>query len=277
MSLFISSLNSGSNGNCYYIGNHSEAVLIDAGLSCRETEKRLARSGLSFGKIKALFISHEHGDHIRGAEVIARKHQIPLYISENAFKHSGIKLDPNLVFTLVTYQPVQVGGLLVNAFPKQHDAREPHSFTVSGNGITVGVLTDIGKACKHVIKNFKLCHAAFLEANYDEVMLEEGNYPPYLKKRIRGDQGHLSNRQALELFMNHKSPFLGHLLLSHLSRDNNDPKLVQDLFTKNAGGTYISVASRYQESEVYCITGETTVLTGKIKNLTADPVQKSLF
>jgi phosphoribosyl 1,2-cyclic phosphodiesterase len=277
MSLFISSLNSGSNGNCYYVGNDSEAVLIDAGLSCRETEKRLARSGLSFSKIKAVFISHEHGDHIRGAEVIARKHQIPLYISENAFKQSGIKLDPNLVITLYANHPVQVGGLLVNAFPKQHDAREPHSFTVSGNGITVGVLTDIGKACKHVIKNFKLCHAAFLEANYDDVMLEEGSYPPYLKNRIRGDHGHLSNLQALELFINHKAPFLGHLLLSHLSRDNNNPKIVQDLFTKNAGGTHISIASRYQESEVYCITGETIVQAGKVKSQAEIPLQMSLF
>ena len=173
MSLNIASLNSGSNGNCYYVGDNNDAVLIDAGLCCRETEKRIIRSGLSFKKIKAVFISHEHSDHIRGAEVIARKHQIPVYISEVAYKHSGIRLDPNLVMPLHAYQPVQIGGLLVSAFPKQHDARDPHSFTVSGNGITVGIITDIGEACEHVIQNFRLCHAAFLEANYDEVMLNE--------------------------------------------------------------------------------------------------------
>jgi phosphoribosyl 1,2-cyclic phosphodiesterase len=277
MSLFISSLNSGSNGNCYYIGNHSEAVLIDAGLSCRETEKRLARTGLSFSKIKAVFISHEHGDHIRGAEVIARKYRIPLYISENAFKQSRIKLDPSLVIYLCAYQPVQVGELIVNAFPKQHDASEPYSFTITGYGITVGVLTDIGTACENVIKNFRLCHAAFLEANYDEAMLEEGSYPPYLKKRIRGDHGHLSNHQAHELFTNHKSSFLGLLLLSHLSQDNNDPEIVYELFAKNAGGTHITVASRHRESEIYCITGEVTVEPGKIKTLSLVPTQLSLF
>jgi phosphoribosyl 1,2-cyclic phosphodiesterase len=277
MSLYIASLNSGSNGNCYYVGNHRDAVLIDAGLSCRETEKRIARLGLSFRKIKAVFISHEHSDHIKGTEVIARKHQLPVYISASAYKHSRMKLDEKLVRSLKAYSPVHVGKLVINAFPKQHDAMEPYSFTVTEGGITIGVLTDIGAACEHVIQNFRKCHAAFIEANYDEVMLREGSYPPYLKKRIRGDHGHLSNHQALELFTNHKSPFLSHLLLSHLSQDNNDPKLVHDLFKKNAGGTNISIASRYEESEVYCITGDAVVQPGKVKTQVAIPMQMSLF
>lgn len=277
MSLYITSLNSGSNGNCYYIGNHREAVLIDAGLSCRETEKRLARLGLSFKKIRAVFISHEHSDHIKGAEVISRKHQIPVYISEAACQHSRMKLDITLVKHLKVYEPVTVGELVVNAFPKQHDAGEPHSFTVTGGGITVGVLTDIGAACEHVIQNFRKCHAAFLETNYDEVMLEEGSYPIYLKRRIRGDHGHLSNSQALELFTSHKSSFLSHLLLSHLSRDNNNPQLVLDLFLKHAGGTYVAVASRYEESEVHCINGDVQVKPGNVKAQSAIPIQMSLF
>jgi phosphoribosyl 1,2-cyclic phosphodiesterase len=277
MSILIASLNSGSNGNCYYIGNHREAVLIDAGLSCRETEKRLARLGLSFKKIRAIFISHEHADHIKGAEVISRKHQIPVYISDAAYQHSRMKLDETLVKHLNTYEPVAVGGLVVNAFPKQHDASEPHSFTVTGGEVTVGVLTDIGAVCEHVIQNFRLCHAAFLETNYDEVMLEEGSYPAYLKRRIRGDHGHLSNHQALELFSSHKSPFLSHLLLSHLSRDNNNPELALDLFLKHAGGTHIAVASRYKESEVHCINGDVQVKPGTAKTQTAIPLQMSLF
>lgn len=255
MALYIASLNSGSNGNCYYIGNHRDAVLIDAGISCRITEHRMARLGLSFKKVRAVFISHEHTDHTRGVEVIARRYKVPVYLTESTYQHSHLKIDENLVIPLKAYSPAHVGDLVVNAFPKMHDAKEPHSFTVTGGGITVGILTDIGEACEHVIQNFRLCHAAFLEANYDEVMLEEGRYPRFLKNRIRGDHGHLSNLQALELFCTHKPPFMTHLLLSHLSRDNNSPQLVLDLFMKHAGGTNIAIASRYEESAVFCIRG----------------------
>jgi phosphoribosyl 1,2-cyclic phosphodiesterase len=103
MSLFISSLNSGSNGNCYYVGNQHEAVLIDAGLTCRETESRLSRSGLDISKIKAIFISHEHSDHTRGAEVIARKYNIPIYLSPGSYKGGRFQLTNDLVRFLDTY------------------------------------------------------------------------------------------------------------------------------------------------------------------------------
>lgn len=253
MSLNIISLNSGSNGNCYYIGNHHEAVLIDAGLSCRETEKRIARLGMSFNKIKAVFITHEHTDHTRGLEVIARKYQMPIYITSLTYRNSSLHLDEVLMKPFDTNIPVSIGGLSVKAFPKLHDAREPHSFTVTGDGITIGILTDIGSVCEHVIQNFSQCHAAFLEANYDDVMLEEGRYPLFLKNRIRSNEGHLSNHQALELFTKHKSPFMSHLVLSHLSEHNNSPDLVQNLFMKHAGGTHIAIASRFEESAMFSI------------------------
>lgn len=255
MSLYISSLNSGSNGNCYYIGNQHEAVLIDGGISCRETEKRIILAGLSFEKIKAVFISHEHTDHTRGVEVISRKYQIPVYITAGTHKNSRLKIDKKLIRNFDAYSPVKIGGLSVNAFPKQHDASEPHSFTITGNGITIGVLTDLGAACEHVIANFSQCHAAFLEANYDEEMLENGRYPFYLKQRIRSDHGHLSNHQALEIFTKYRSVFMSHLLLSHLSQDNNNPVLVHELFAKHAGDIHIAIASRHKGSDVYCITG----------------------
>jgi len=256
MSLYIASLNSGSNGNCYYIGNQHEAVLIDAGLSCRETEIRLGRARLNFNKIKAVFITHEHYDHTRGVEVIAKKYQLPVYISQATHGNSRLKLDKKLVNDFIAYSPVIIGGLVINAFPKLHDAKEPHSFIVSCEGITVGVLTDVGSACDHVIRNFRQCHAIFLEANYDDEMLENGSYPAYLKTRIRSDYGHLSNHQALELFTTHRPDFMSHVLLSHLSQDNNNPRLAQQLFLRHAGGTKIVVASRHQESPVFHITGE---------------------
>lgn len=259
MPLYIASLNSGSNGNCYYIGNQREAVLIDAGISCRETERRMARSGLSFDQVRAIFISHEHTDHTYGADVISRRYGLPVYFSGATYENSRLKPRESLVMPLSAYSPVTVGGLVVTAFPKQHDAAEPFSFTVTGGGITIGIFTDIGAPCEHVIQNFGLCHAAFLEANYDEDMLEEGRYPRFLKNRISGDHGHLSNRQALELFTGYKPPFMTHLFLSHLSKDNNSPEMVLDLFVKYAAGTRIAIASRYEESRVYCITGDGAV------------------
>jgi phosphoribosyl 1,2-cyclic phosphodiesterase len=272
MSLYILSLNSGSNGNCYYVGNEHEAVLIDAGLSCRETEIRMMRSGLSMNKIKAVFISHEHSDHTRGTGVITRKYKIPVYFSPTTHENSRLHLDKSLIRYFNPYTPVIFGGLSVNAFPKLHDASEPHSFTVTGNGITIGIFTDIGSVCEHVSSNFRQCHAAFLEANYDENMLENGKYPAYLKKRIQSDHGHLSNDQSLALFTKHKSVFMSHLLLSHLSQDNNDPRLVHDLFKRHAGDTHIAIASRHQESPVYYINGEKA---GNRIKFTVDPVLKS--
>ena len=252
-SLYISSLASGRNGNCYYIGNEHEAVLVDAGITCRETERRMSRLGLSLKKVKAIFISHEHTDHTKGTEFISRKFRIPVYITATTHSNSRLLFEPQLVRHFSIKEPVHIGGLSIHAFPKRHDASEPHSFIIIGSGVTIGVLTDIGTACEHVVKNLSQCHAAFLEANYDETMLENGNYPAFLKKRIRGDEGHLSNNQALELFTTHRPSFMTLLVLSHLSAHNNTPQLVHDLFTKHANGVRIVVASRYEETELFSV------------------------
>jgi phosphoribosyl 1,2-cyclic phosphodiesterase len=254
MSLYICSLNSGSNGNCYYVGNDREAVLIDAGISCRETEKRMARAGLEMRSVKAIFISHEHSDHIRGLEVLSRKHRLPVYVTGNTLRQGGLALDEHLAMPLDPSMPVQVGGLHVRAFPKYHDASDPHSFTVSFNDIRVGIFTDIGRTCKELIRHFSGCHAAFLESNYDEQMLRQGPYPAYLKKRISGGQGHLSNAEALQLFLTYRRPDLSHLILSHLSAENNCPVLVKDLFSPHAGDVKVVVASRHEESPVFQVT-----------------------
>lgn len=253
MALAICSLNSGSNGNCYYIANDHEAVLIDAGLSCRETEKRMKRKGLSFEKVKAVFVSHEHTDHIRGLEGIAKKHKIPVYITSNTYRNSRLQIAENQVKSFLAYQPVKIGALTVTAFPKFHDAADPHSFIICYSDKKIGVLTDIGVCCEHVIDNFQQCDAVFLEANYDEDMLQNGRYPYFLKNRIRGGQGHLSNAQALKLFMDYRSPKLSYVLLAHLSKDNNCPDLALQLFNQYAAGTKVVVASRFEESEVFML------------------------
>ncbi|GGH02496.1 MBL fold metallo-hydrolase [Pedobacter zeae] len=253
MALYFTSINSGSNGNCYYVGNDNEAVLVDVGLTCREVEKRMTRLGLSISKIKAIFISHEHSDHIKGLTVFAKKYKLPVYISTLTLKSSRLLLDENNIFPLNHLQCIEIGNLKISAFSKFHDAADPYSFTVECNNIRVGVFTDIGTVCDRLITHFKNCHAAFLEANYDTDMLQNGHYPYFLKRRIMGGHGHLSNAQALELFMNHKPAYMSHLLLSHLSKDNNNPELVEKLFKNVAGSTLVKVASRYEETALYYV------------------------
>lgn len=278
MSLYITSLNSGSNGNCYYVGNEQEAVLVDAGISCLETEKRMRRLGLSMNKVKAIFVSHEHSDHIKGIPVLAKKYQLPVYITPATLKNGGFYLDDHLFKPFLPYEPVCIGELCITAFPKFHDACDPHSFMISCQGINVGVFTDIGAGCEHVITHFAQCHAAFLEANYDEDMLNNGRYPYFLKNRIRSGHGHLSNRQALEIFTTHRPGHMSHLLLAHLSRDNNSPELVHELFTQHAGSTKVVVASRDQETEVFYIDGITRAEEiVKINDQQVKVVQYSLF
>lgn len=275
MSLFIASLNSGSNGNCYYVGNEQEAVLVDAGISCLETEKRMKRLGLSLQKVKAIFISHEHSDHIRGVEVLSRKYKLPVYITSRTQNNGRLTLETAEVFR--SLETVQIGNLQIKAFPKLHDAAEPHSFVISCNEVNVGVFTDIGKPCNQVIHHFKQCHAVFMEANYDDEMLMKGRYPYHLKNRIRGGKGHLSNAQALEVFIKHRPPFMSHLLLSHLSKDNNCAELVHALFSSHASGTEIIIASRYKETGVYFVDGLFGAELQQKKDAVKEVVQLSLW
>jgi phosphoribosyl 1,2-cyclic phosphodiesterase len=278
MALFITSLNSGSNGNCYYVANDTEAVLVDAGISCRETERRMQLLDLSMSKVKAIFISHEHTDHIKGVESIAEKYSLPVYITNATAQRGRLHFKKQLINYFTGYQPVRIGDLSIIAFPKLHDAADPHSFIISDNGITVGIFTDIGACCNHVTTHFSQCHAAFLEANYDEAMLEEGRYPLFLKNRIRGGNGPLSNAQALEIFITHRPSFMTHLLLAHLSKDNNNPQLVQQLFSDHANGIQIMIASREEQTPVFIIRAEDkkTVVKNRLALLPAS-MQLKLF
>lgn len=279
MSLFIASLNSGSNGNCYYIGNNNEAILVDAGISCRETERRMKRLNLDMNKVKAIFISHEHSDHISGLSTLSKKYQLPVYITAATQRQGNLKLDKQIIHRFKANQPVKIGGLSITPFQKAHDAGDPHSFIIASSSVKIGVFTDIGIACEKVIHHFKQCHAVFLESNYDTDMLMKGNYPYHLKKRISDGNGHLSNHQALELFLNHRPTFMSHLILSHLSQNNNKPELVSQLFHPHTGGTNIIIASRFKETEVYQISAGNDIAVREITvtKKTIKPKQLSLF
>jgi phosphoribosyl 1,2-cyclic phosphodiesterase len=278
VSLSIASLNSGSNGNCYYIGNATEGILVDAGISCRETELSKKRLGLSIKMVKAIFITHEHADHINGLPKLIKKYYLPVYMTQltKSNLRQGWKEIRSITFQ--AYEPIAIGNLTITAFPKFHDAVDPHSFIVSHNNINVGVFTDTGRHCDHLIKNFQQCHAAFLESNYDEVMLETGGYPQHLKDRIRKGFGHLSNKEALQLFLTHRPPFMSHLILSHLSANNNKPEIVDELFSRIAGETEIVIAPRKKETELYHISGLPHPIQRSQKSIQAkQKIQLSLF
>ncbi len=278
MSLFISSLNSGSNGNCYYVGNQHEAVLIDGGISRRETEKRMKRLGLSMNKVKGIFVTHEHGDHIHGVASLAKKHRLCVYATDITWQSGNLGVNDTRIERFKAYEPVRIGNLSITGFPKFHDACDPHCFIVSSESVTVGIFTDLGAPCEHVIKHFQQCHAAFLEANYDEDLLQNGSYPIHLKQRIRSDKGHLSNAQAAELFVKYRPSFMSHLFLSHLSRENNRPAIVQKLFRRIAGGTNIVIASRDRETPVYHITNSLrNTLSAKRSGQVSSILQLELF
>lgn len=235
----------------------------------------MKRLGLPMQKLKAIFVSHEHSDHIRGVEVLSRKYKLPVYITSQTAFQGRLQLETAVPFS--AFEPVQVGQLQVKAFPKFHDAAEPHSFVVSCKGVNVGVFTDIGTICQQVTYHFKQCHAVFMEANYDDEMLMKGRYPFYLKSRIRGGRGHLSNAQALQVFIGHRPPFMSHLLLSHLSKDNNCPDLVQQLFGAHARGTEIIIASRDQETGVYRVDALSGDALKTKKRVVKEALQLSLF
>lgn len=251
MPVFFLSLNSGSNGNAYLVGDGRQYVMIDAGLPCRTTLLRLKEAGISPRALLAIFLSHEHIDHIRGVQGLTRKWHLPVYVSPETLRYASVKPDLSLVRFIDSEADIEVGPFRIHPFRKSHDAADPFSFSVTCEDHRIGIFTDLGRVCDSLRHHFSRCDAAFLESNYDEEMLEKGPYPVWLKERVRGPRGHLSNNEALELFLHHRSPGLRHLILSHLSEKNNHPDKVQHLFQPLAGDTQVHIASRHRISPLF--------------------------
>lgn len=246
----ICALASGSNGNCYYIGNKEDAILIDAGINCKQILIRMKNKGLDPARIRAIFITHEHNDHVCGARVLAKKLDIPVYMTKGTYKSLYFTNQPLAVRFIEPGQPVMLIPFIIHPILKSHDATEPTSFRIELQGINVGVFTDIGSPCLNVTSHLRECHALFLETNYDEKMLWEGSYPQHLKERVASDVGHLSNIQAVSLLTDHAGPALKWVLLSHLSGENNTPQVAYEALKHLESRFNIMVTSRREPGDV---------------------------
>ncbi len=249
--LEICAIASGSNGNCYYIGNEKDAILIDAGISCKQILLRMKTRNLAPEKIKAVFISHEHSDHLRGARVFSKRLQVPVYITAKTHNAAYKNIRPDYPRFFVPDSEIKVGEISVFSFLKNHDAADPCSFRVEYKGKNVGVFTDIGEPCENVLSQLEKCNVLFLETNYDEKMLWEGSYPYILKRRIASEYGHLSNKQAFNLLNDHAGPQLECVFLSHLSKENNTPEIALNEITPLKTKFKIILTSRYEAGEIF--------------------------
>ncbi len=246
----LCALASGSNGNCYYIGNSTEAVLIDAGISARRIVTRMKERNLNPLAVKAIFISHEHSDHVSGARVLGKRLNVPVYLTVKTFAAIYPVHKPLAPRFFNPGERIAIGSITVHPFLKNHDAAEPCSFRIECGGRHIGVFTDIGSCSDQLVHHLGLCHAVFLETNYDEKMLWEGRYPWPLKKRIASDRGHMSNDQAFELLETHSGGNLRVVFLSHLSAENNTVDTARERFTGVSDRVAVYLTSRHAPGEV---------------------------
>lgn len=249
----ICAIASGSNGNCYYIGDETEALLIDAGISCKQILLRIKEKNLNPQKIKGVFISHEHSDHVRGARVLAKKLNCPVYITAKTYNALSKNMRPPWPKFFKPDTSITIGEFAIFPFLKNHDASEPCSFRISHQGKNIGVFTDIGEPCSNVIHNLAMCDVAFVESNYDENMLQEGSYPYLLKKRIASSKGHLSNLQSFRLLHENAGNRMKCVFLSHLSAENNTPRLALEAHQLLMSKFEIKLTSRSGPGEVFIL------------------------
>lgn len=234
------SLASGSSGNATLIeardGLHHTRVLIDCGLSLRRLDARLATLGLSLDALDAIFITHEHGDHLGCALPLATRHSLPLWMSAGTHAAAqktahGRKHQPS-VTCVADGQRIAIGGLQLQFFAVPHDAREPLQLRCSNGDRHLGLLTDLGHVTDQVLQHLASCHALMLESNHDSELLRQSRDPDFLKRRVAGPLGHLSNAQAAQALAQLKHNKLKHVVAAHISERNNRPELVRQAFAQ---------------------------------------------
>lgn len=220
----FSVLASGSKGNACYVETENARILIDAGLSALETKRRLAQLGIACSRLDALVITHEHSDHIKGAGPLARQYDLPIYLNQGTLEKSSKRLGrlPRIA-AIQTGSSLTINDLKIETFTKCHDAADPVGIVLSLNGTKIGMATDLGRSTRLIEDRLKGCQALILEFNHDPRMLEEGPYPRFLKQRIKGRDGHLSNEQAGDLLGAVCHGNLKQVVLAHISDKNNHP------------------------------------------------------
>ena len=257
------SIASGSSGNCIYLGEEDGGILIDAGISRKRIVTGLQRKGLSLDDIKAIFITHEHSDHISGLGPVLRKNPIPVYATADTVsaiweKTNMNNISPELFHSIRPEEEIEAGEMLVRPFSISHDAVDPVCYTVEKQGKRAAVATDMGCFDDTIIRVLGQCDSVLIEANHDINMLQVGPYPYSLKMRILGNKGHLSNTSCADLIKEILHKDLKHLVLGHLSRENNFPQLayrtvLDELEKTETWGTLdtrLMVASRDEPTEL---------------------------
>ena len=238
MTLAFASLGSGSKGNGTLIRNSESLILVDCGFTVKETEKRLERLGVAPDDVDAILVTHEHGDHINGVGPLARKYQLPVHITPGTLRNTkkSAKIDalPNWQ-AIHGYAAFTIKSLSVTPVAVPHDASEPAQFIIESGGKRLGILTDLGNVSPHVEQHYQACDALILEANHDPMMLASGPYPQSIKQRVGGAWGHLSNQQAANFLQSVDHNKLQHLVVAHISRQNNTLALAQQALASVEG------------------------------------------
>jgi len=234
------SLGSGSTGNAALVeatsGGRTSRLLIDCGFGLRQLDLRLAKAGLAAGDIDAIFVTHEHGDHIGCAHSLSRRNRIPVWMSEGTWLATGGRDFDGRLNLARDDSEFAVGDIAVQPFTVPHDAREPLQLRCSDGARTLGVLTDLGHATAHVLARLSGVHALLLEFNHDSELLANSAYPAFLKLRVGGRHGHLSNAAAAEIARAVRHEGLRHVVAAHLSEQNNRPEIVRRLMAEALGG-----------------------------------------
>lgn len=218
----LSVLSSGSSGNCFYVENKGRAILIDAGISAKQICDRITEIGRKPESVEGIFVTHEHVDHVRGADVFCRKFNVPVFGTEKTL-NEFLFANSDLKKAISNNETLKIAGLEVEAFSKSHASADPISFNIVNNK-RLSIITDAGFACQNIISSIKDADFLCLESNHDPSLLEEGPYPHFLKNWIRSDIGHLSNMQAALAVLEHAHPRMKNLILCHLSETNNTPR-----------------------------------------------------
>jgi phosphoribosyl 1,2-cyclic phosphodiesterase len=250
------SLQSGSNGNSLFVEAGGVRLLFDAGISGIQAERRLASHGIDIRSVDALIISHDHTDHVSHSGIYQRKYGMPLYITRRTLAVAEQRLGLGRLHTVCHFRPgstLDLGEVRVETIPTAHDSAEGVGFVVDDGSGRLGILTDLGHVFDGLPEVIDSLDAIFIESNYDPDMLKHGPYPAFLKKRITGEQGHISNLECAGLLGSHGRG-LRWACLGHLSEQNNEPGLAMKTLRKAIGTRFpIHIAGRYEVTEAFSL------------------------